>query len=187
MKSLEFNLDYEQFQLDNGLSVILLKKTGFVTKSAYIGVKFGSLDKHFIYDGTEYNMPAGIAHMMEHRMFEKDGVDEFLSLSKTVEEANAYTLHEQTVYYINTINDIFKPLTKLFDLILSNSFDEQLLKNEKNIVLAEAKNGKKSIGARCYLSAIRNLYQNSTFHDSIIGNFKDIKFINSDMLKYMNM
>ena len=85
--------------LANGLRICYLPKKGFSKTFAILATDFGSVDASFTFEGKRYDTPAGVAHFLEHKMFEnEDGTDTFERFGKTGANANAFTsFHSQIV------------------------------------------------------------------------------------------
>ena len=78
--------------LDSGMSLSIIKKKGFVEKAAFLSTNFGALDNHFYIDGELQSYPAGIAHFLEHKLFEDEqGRDVTLDFVKLGCDVNAFT------------------------------------------------------------------------------------------------
>lgn len=186
IRNKEFNLSYKDYVLDNGIKLRFVLKKGFKTKSVAIGVKYGSIDTHFIYDGKEYNLPSGVAHAIEHRIYElPDGSDAFYKLSKLC-DANAWTSLEQTNYVFSTSKDILEPLNISLDFIFSNTFNESALKMEKKIIKSEALMAIDNLYAKGEIDLLKKLYKNTSLCYPVAGVVRDINSltINDLMISY---
>ena len=82
---------FESTVLENGLTVRVHTMPGFTGVHAVYGTKFGSIDRAFALDGKRVDLPAGIAHFLEHKMFENEEGDAFTLYARTGASANAYT------------------------------------------------------------------------------------------------
>ena len=112
MRNIEVNVSKELGEstyitkLDNGLTVYICKKEGFEKKIGLFGTKYGSLINDFvdITTGKRIQVPDGIAHFLEHKLFEKEGANALDLFSKMGVSSNAYTSFDQTVYFFETID-----------------------------------------------------------------------------------
>src|SRR5690606_29918495 len=110
---------YEQLQetlyrevLDNGLEVVVLPKSGFQKTYATFATRYGSIDNHFAHVGSEpTKVPDGIAHFLEHKMFEEPEGDIFATFASHGASANAFTSFDRTVYLFSATEHIAKNLT----------------------------------------------------------------------------
>ena len=87
---------YESVTLANGLTVLVHSMPGFTGVHAVYATRFGSVDRAFMMNGKRYDLPAGIAHFLEHKMFETEEGDAFTLYAKTGANANAYTSFDKT-------------------------------------------------------------------------------------------
>ena len=106
-KSIDETLYHEI--LDNGLDVYIIKKEGFANKCAYFASKFGSFNTGdtLVYNGVETKIIGGLAHFLEHRVFDyKKGnvIDLYYKLGA---DCNAFTTYDRTVYYFNCNDNHF--------------------------------------------------------------------------------
>lgn len=124
--------------LDNGLKVVLWEKKDFSKSFFMMATPMGSLDvKQCDSKGNVCTFPAGIAHFLEHKMFEddqKDVMDKFAEMGANV---NAFTSYNETVYYFSTSNDVMKPLELLLDFVQKLSITEASVEKEKGIIIQE--------------------------------------------------
>jgi len=78
--------------LPNGLKILIAEKKDFKTNFAIFGTKYGSIDTAFsVNDGETIAVPEGIAHYLEHKLFESEDGDAFARFSETGASANAFT------------------------------------------------------------------------------------------------
>lgn len=136
------NLDQSVFveNLDNGLKVILIPMKNKGNYYANYTSKYGSINLNFKCNGKTYKSPKGIAHFLEHKMFEQpDGGDVFDYYSKTGTECNAGTSYKKTSYYIYGINNLKENLDYLITLVNSPYFTDENVEKEKGIIVQELK------------------------------------------------
>ena len=103
--------------LQNGLTVKVVPRPGFTRKMAYFVTDFGSIHTDFELDGKAYHVPAGIAHFLEHKMFELPGRDvsaEFAALGANV---NAFTSYDMTAYYFSCSENFMENLALLLEFV----------------------------------------------------------------------
>jgi len=101
--------------LDSGLEVFVLPKKGFNKKYATYTTRYGSVDTHFVdpATGKDVSFPDGIAHFLEHKMFEHEGGSVFDKFSKLGASANAYTDYTSTTYLFSTTENFDQSLRTL--------------------------------------------------------------------------
>ncbi len=135
-------LDEEVYheKLDNGLNVYLYKKEGFTKKGAYFVTKYGSAYNDFKPIGEDkiISFPKGIAHFLEHKLFEsEDNEKVFEKFKKNGAEVNAYTSHDITNYYFTTTNNFNECLIELLDFVQKPHFTDENVEKEKGIINQE--------------------------------------------------
>ena len=102
--------------LPNGLTVMVLPRPGFTKKLAYFVTDFGAIHTSFILEGQKIQTPAGIAHFLEHKMFDlPGGRDVSAELAALGASTNAFTSHDMTAYYIGCTENFEQSLRLLLD------------------------------------------------------------------------
>lgn len=135
-------LDEEVYHetLENGLEVYLYKKEGFVKKGAFFVTKYGSSCNDFkpIGENEIVSFPKGIAHFLEHKLFEsEDNEKVFEKFKKNGADVNAYTSHSITNYFFTTTNNFGECLIELLDFVQSPYFTLENVEKEKGIINQE--------------------------------------------------
>ena len=109
--------------LDNGMSLSIIKKKGFVEKAAFLSTNFGALDNLFFIDGVSESYPAGFAHFLEDKLFEDEqGRDVTLDFVKLGADVNAFTTLEKTTYYFSTLDHFEESLELLSSPLSASAF-----------------------------------------------------------------
>lgn len=181
-KTLKENLYHEK--LENGLEVYLLKKDGFEKTYGLFSTNFGSINTTFKpIDSNEYlKVNDGIAHFLEHKMFDmKDGdaSDKFASLGANT---NAFTSSSRTAYLFSTTSNEDKCVELLLDLVQSLDITEQSVEKEKGIIVQEIKMYDDDPDWRVYFGSIASLYHNHPVAIDIAGDEKSVNDTTKDML-----
>lgn len=138
MKKLDETIYHET--LNNGLEVYLYKKEGFTKKGAYFVTKYGSATNDFKPIGEDeiISFPKGIAHFLEHKLFEsEDNEKVFEKFKKNGADVNAYTNHFITNYYFTTTENFNECLTELLNFVQSPYFTDENVEKEKGIINQE--------------------------------------------------
>lgn len=128
---------YYKEVLDNGLTVLIFHKPDYISSICAFGTPYGSLHINQKYEGKEYNFNPGIAHFLEHKLFETDDKDIMNDFSRIGANVNAFTSHNETVYYFSTNSDIEEPLNMLMDFVQNFSITEESVEKEKGIIAEE--------------------------------------------------
>lgn len=187
MNKMEFNQLEETLyheQLPNGLTVYILPKRGFSKTYATFTTKYGSIDNHFVPLGEKeaIQVPDGIAHFLEHKMFEKEEGDVFQEFSKNGASANAFTSFTRTAYLFSATGRIQENVTTLLDFVQSPYFTEQTVEKEKGIIAQEITMYDDQPDWRLYFGMIENLYKNHPVKIDIAGTVESIQHITAEHL-----
>jgi predicted Zn-dependent peptidase len=181
-EQLDETLHYEE--CENGLKVYVLEKKGFNKTFATFTTHYGSVDNHFKPLGKQENVkvPDGIAHFLEHKLFEKEKGDVFQDFSKQGASANAFTTFNRTAYLFSTTSDVKTNLTTLIDFVQEPYFTEKTVEKEKGIIGQEIRMYDDNPDWRVYFGLIENMYHNHPVKIDIAGTEKSIADITKDDL-----
>ena len=181
-KQLDEVLYYEKQA--NGLDVYILPKKGFNKTFATFTTKYGSVDNWFIPIGKEEyeKVPDGIAHFLEHKMFEKEDGDVFQLFSKQGASSNAFTSFTRTAYLFSCTSNFEKNLTTLINFVQEPYFTEATVEKEKGIIGQEINMYDDNPDWRLYFGTIANMYHNHPVKIDIAGTIESIDKITKDML-----
>ena len=182
-----YNKKYDEIsyyeKLDNGLKVYINHKVNFKTTSCAIGVKFGSLDIMQEVNGKHYQYSSGIAHFLEHKMFE-DEEDIMLKFNNMGVEVNAFTSYDITNYYFTVNNNNIKePLNLLLDFVQTLNITEQSVESEKDIITQELLMYENKSDARLLFETFKAMYNNHPIKYDIGGSCESIKKITKEELE----
>ncbi|MDP4083100.1 MAG: pitrilysin family protein [Bacillota bacterium] len=171
-------------KLPNGLSVYILPKKGFNKSYATFTTKYGSIDNHFVPLGKQdfTKVPDGIAHFLEHKLFEKEDGDVFQQFSKQGASANAFTSFTRTAYLFSSTADFERNLETLVDFVQDPYFSDKTVEKEKGIIGQEITMYDDNPDWRLYFGLIQNLYQNHPVKIDIAGTIESISHITPDLL-----
>lgn len=171
-------------KLPNGLNVYILPKKGFNKTYATFTTKYGSVDNTFVPLGkAEFvKVPDGIAHFLEHKLFEKEDGDVFQQFSRQGASANAFTSFTRTAYLFSSTTDVEKNLETLIDFVQDPYFSEKTVEKEKGIIGQEITMYDDNPDWRLYFGLIQNLYQNHPVKIDIAGTVESISHITKDWL-----
>lgn len=172
----------ERVVLENGLTVLVHSMPGFANVHAVYGTRFGSVDRAFSLDGKRYTMPAGIAHFLEHKMFESEKGDAFTLYAQTGASANAYTSFDKTCYLFTASDNIEKNLDILLDFVSHPRFTKETVAKEQGIIGQEIKMYEDSPDWRLMFAAFRCLYHTHPLREDIAGTVESIAEITPETL-----
>ena len=177
------------YSLDNGLELIVIPKKGFINYYCGLQVGFGSKYKTFEINGNRYNIPQGVAHFIEHRLFIKENNhDVTIDFASCELECNAYTDFNSTVYYFNGTNyefnkdNFYKGLDILLDFVQEPYFDKEGIESEKDIIIQELMMYLDSPDNQLNYGILKNLYSKHPIREDTIGTVDEIKLITKDLL-----
>jgi len=170
-------------QLPNGLEVYLLPKPGFFKTYATFTTRYGSIDNHFQPPGEEeIRVPDGIAHFLEHKMFEEEDGDVFTRFSKQGASANAFTSFDRTAYLFSATDQIKENLMTLIDFVQRPYFTDQNVEKEKGIIGQEIRMYDDNPEWRSYFGLIEAMYQRHPVRIDIAGTVESIAKIDKETL-----
>lgn len=179
--NLQETLHYEK--LDNGLDVFVLPKPGFTKTYATFTTRYGSVDNHFRPPGGEIlRVPDGIAHFLEHKMFEEPEGDIFATFASQGASANAFTSFERTVYLFSATDHVQANLGTLLDFVQNPYFTDANVEKEKGIIVQEINMYRDNPDWRVYYGLIEALYNVHPVHIDIAGTEDSVRSITKEML-----
>ncbi|MBG9456854.1 zinc protease [Lysinibacillus sphaericus] len=171
-------------KLANGLEVFVLPKNGFQKTIATFTTKYGSVDNNFSPLGEDYptQFPNGIAHFLEHKMFESEEGDVFRTFAEQGASANAFTSFTRTAYTVSATSDINKNLTTLLDFVQDPYFTDETVDKEKGIIEQEIKMYDDNPDWRARFGILENMYTNHPVKIDIGGTISSINQITKEDL-----
>lgn len=175
---------YYRVHHDSGLTVLIYPKEGVRSTYALFGTKYGSIDKVFLRSDEQEprRTPAGIAHFLEHKLFESEDGDAFSRFAQIGASANAYTSFETTRYLFSTTEQEDKALEILLDFVQSPYFTEQTVQKEQGIIGQEIKMYDDDPQWRVLFNLLRALYHTHPIKDDIAGTVESIAEITPEHL-----
>lgn len=175
--------EYTYLKLDNGLSVYVMEKSGFSSSYAVFGTRYGSIDTKFRREGgKEIEVPEGIAHFLEHKLFENEEGDTFARFAKTGAYANAFTTFDRTCYLFSCTKNFEENLDILLDFVQSPYFTAETVEKEQGIIGQEIKMYEDSAGWRVFFNMLSEMYENHSVKIDIAGTVESIAKIDDKLL-----
>ncbi|WP_100404427.1 EF-P 5-aminopentanol modification-associated protein YfmH [Bacillus solitudinis] len=171
-------------ELSNGLNVYILPKEGFNKTFATFTTKYGSIDNQFTPHGQKdtIRVPDGIAHFLEHKMFEDEEGDVFQEFSKQGASANAFTSFTRTAYLFSSTSNLVENLETLVDFVQHPYFTEESVEKEKGIIDQEITMYDDNPDWRAYFGVIENMFKKHPVKIDIAGTVASISDITKDLL-----
>ncbi|XMB66568.1 pitrilysin family protein [Mycoplasmatota bacterium zrk1] len=178
------NLNEELYykQLENGLDVYLMPKRGFNKTYATFTTKFGSIDNKLNLNGEEVTLPNGIAHFLEHKLFESEKGDITEEFSKFGANSNAFTTYDRTSYLISCTSNIEDNITLLIDFVQNPYFTDESVEKEKGIIKEEIQMYNDIPDARIMFETMKSIYKSHPVRNDIAGSIESIDKITPEVL-----
>lgn len=179
INNFEEHIYYEK--LDNGLEVYMLPLPYKKNYFTFFGTKFGGIDLEFKINDENKKVPSGVAHFLEHKLFEQDE-NPFQFYSKTGTDVNASTSYNYTGYYFAGNESFYSNLTYLLNWITNFSITDSDVEKEKGIILEEARMYLDNPNRVLAEKIKENVLFNSNYNKKIIGTLEEIQNITKEDL-----
>lgn len=175
---------YYEIEHPSGLTILVMPKEGYSSAYALFGTKYGSIDTRFKRSDEAgfTEVPEGIAHFLEHKLFESEDLDAFARYAKTGASANAYTSFERTCYLFFCAGNFKASLEILLDFVQSPYFTEQTVQKEQGIIGQEIRMYQDEPNWQVMFNCLRALYQVHPVRIDIAGTIDSISQITADLL-----
>ncbi|MBQ7284171.1 MAG: insulinase family protein, partial [Oscillospiraceae bacterium] len=173
---------YSLIKTDCGLAIACYPMPKHNGIHAVFATKFGSINRKFTVDGEKMEIPAGVAHFLEHKMFENEDGDAFEKFAKTGANANAFTSFDKTCYIFSATHNIEQSLDILLSFVTQPYFTKETVEKEQGIIGQEIKMYDDSVSWRVLFGVLEGLYHNHTVKDDIAGTVESIAQITPEML-----
>ena len=179
----EIGESYTLATLPNGLKVYICEKPQYTSAYAVFGTKYGSIDTRFSKNGGKLiSVPEGIAHFLEHKLFESEDGDAFSKYAKTGAMANAFTTFDRTCYLFSCSDNFDENLDILLDFVQSPYFTKETVEKEQGIIAQEIKMYDDSPSFRVLFNMLSSMYINHSVKIDIAGTVESIAQIDSNLL-----
>jgi predicted Zn-dependent peptidase len=169
--------------MNNGLNVYLLQKKGFSKSFATFSTNLGSINTTIENELNErIELPLGIAHFLEHKLFEQNNEDVSSLFAKNQARVNAFTQNNRTTYLFSCTDNLTKNLDLLLNFVQFPSFTKEGVEKEKSIIAQEIKMYEDDPNTVAYMTLIRNVFKNHPIRNDILGTEESISKITVDVL-----
>ena len=168
--------------LSNGLTVAVVPRPGFTKKLCYFVTDFGAIHTDFTLDGKHWSVPAGIAHYLEHKMFDLPGRDvsgEFAALGAI---PNAFTGYDVTAYYFSCTENFRKCLDLLLEFVSTPYFTQETVQKEQGIIGQEIDMNRDNPDTQIFEMLMENMYDRHPIRIPILGRRETIAKITPENL-----
>ena len=168
--------------LPNGLRVRVLPRPGFARKFAFLAVDFGSNDRDFTLDGQKYHVPAGIAHYLEHKMFDLPEGGAMEQFAAHGGGNNAFTNYSMTAYYVECTEEFAENLKILLRMVTTPYFTPESVEKERGIIAQEIKMYADSPDSAVFENLFAVMYPKHPISVPIAGSVESIADITPELL-----
>ena len=168
--------------LPNGLEICVVPKPGYAKKYAFFATRYGGMDTRFQLDGKWLDTPAGIAHYLEHKMFDTKEGNALQELAKNGAEPNAFTSNAMTGYYFDSTEHFEENQEILLSVVSIPYFTEESVAKEQGIIGQEIRMIEDNPDWQIYTRMMQALYQSSLARTSIAGTVESISHITAETL-----
>lgn len=176
--------EYHLYHHPSGLDVLTMRLEGFRTTEAMFATKYGSVYNCFKTADTKdiVTVPDGIAHYLEHKLFENKECGVFELYAKTGASANAFTTFGVTAYTFSASSDYREPLRILLDFVQKPYFTEENVEKERGIITQEINMSNDSPSRAMFFELLGAMYHNNPVKVDIAGTVESIKQITPELL-----
>ena len=175
---------YYYIKHPTGLSIYVMEMEGYNTAFALFGTKYGSVNTTFKTknDADFVTVPEGIAHFLEHKLFENEDCDVFELYAKTGASGNAYTSFGRTAYLFSCTENFPESLSILLDFVQKPYFTQATVDKEQGIIAQEIKMGEDNPYVAVFFNLLKAVYHSHPVRIGIAGTVDSIAKINADLL-----
>lgn len=178
----EIGESYVKCQHESGLKIYILEKPLYNSAYAIFGTKYGSIDNVFSVNGERVEVPEGIAHFLEHKLFESEDGDAFTRYAETGAYANAFTSFDKTCYIFNCSSRFYDNLEILLDFVQSPYFTAATVEKEQGIIGQEIRMYDDSPAWRVMFNMLLAMYKSHPVRIDIAGTTDSIAKIDDKLL-----
>ena len=168
--------------LPNGLNVLVVPRPGFTRKLAYFVTDFGAIHRDFTLNGKKWETPAGIAHFLEHKLFDMPNMDVMAEFAALGANPNAFTSYDLTAYHFSCTENFESCLKLLLTYVSTPYFTEESVKKELGIIGQEIGMHNDNPDSRIFEMLMENMYRNHPVTVPILGSEESIAQLTPELL-----
>ncbi len=175
---------YYKIEHESGLTILLAPMEGFNTAYAMFGTAYGSIDTRIktSENGDFIKLPEGIAHYLEHKLFESDECSAFERYAKTGANANAFTAFDRTSYLFSCSDNFEESIEILLDFVTHPYFTKETVEKEQGIIGQEIRMYDDDADWRVLFNLLGALYHKNPVKIDIAGTVESIAQITAELL-----
>lgn len=168
--------------LSSGLTVAVVPRPGFTRKLCYLATDFGSIHTAFTLDGQAYTVPAGVAHYLEHKLFDMPGRDVTGEFAAWGAVPNAFTSYDMTAYHFSCTEHFDECLTLLLEYVSTPYFTGESVQKEQGIIGQEIYMNQDNPDTRIFEQLMQAMYWQHPAREPILGTRESIAQITPETL-----
>lgn len=168
--------------LPNGLRIKVVPKRGFARSYAFFATDYGSMDTRFRLDGKDYVSPDGVAHYLEHKMFDMPDGNALQKMSQTGASPNAFTSYNITAYHFSCTSMFEENFRTLLQFVSQGYFTQESVEKERGIIAQEIKMYADNPASQVDENLFCAMYRNHPIRVSVAGTVESIQDITAQTL-----
>lgn len=170
-------------RLSSGLLARVVPKPGFAKTYAFLAVNYGSIDTRFSVGGLSHHTPEGVAHFLEHKMFDMpNDQNAMYQFSEVGGSPNAFTSYDITAYYVECSDQVAENLKILLEFVYTPCFTKESVEKEQGIIAQEIRMYEDSADSRVYENLFSAQFANHPIRNTIAGTVESIGQITDQTL-----
>ena len=169
--------------LPNGLTVCVCHRPGFQRKAAYFVTNYGSIHTKFTFEGKDYETPEGVAHYLEHKMFDLPGRDVSAEFAALGANPNAFTSYDLTAYHFTCTEHFYEALELLLEFVSTPYFTVETVEKERGIIAQEIAMYADAPDSQVFEDMMVDLYRHHPARNPIAGTQESIQAITPEILE----
>ncbi len=169
--------------LPNGLQIAVIPRPGFQKKVAYFVTDYGALQREFTLDGRQITAPMGVAHYLEHKLFDMPGRDVSAEFAELGAITNAFTSYDMTAYYFSCTENFPQCLNLLLEFVSTPYFTQESVAKEQGIIGQEIDMDEDAPDSRVFTNLMNGMYTNHPIRESVLGKRETISQITPQTLQ----
>ena len=168
--------------LPGGAKLIVAVKPGYTRRHAFLAANYGGADRRFRLGGELMDSPMGLAHYLEHKMFEMEEGDVMYAMAASGAQPNAFTSAGMTAYYFDCTDQFEENFRTLLRFVTTPYFTEENVEKERGIITQEIRMTEDEPDYVIYQELLKSLYASHPVRDSVVGTVESIQAITPELL-----
>ena len=171
-----------EVRLPNGLMVRVVPKKGFSKTHCFLAINYGSIDQRFCVEGRWYDTPMGVAHYLEHKMFDMPHGNAMQQFADYGGSPNAFTSYDMTAYYVECTDHVKENLKTLLDFVSTPYFTAESVEKERGIIAQEIRMYEDSADSCLFEDLYAAMFASHPIRHPIAGTVESIQSITEQTL-----